>query len=599
MGAAGDGPASWFVFGNSSVYDAQRGFDSRFGMNYDQAFPTSGIAVIRFASIQFAGAPTLQLNGPINIALIGDSGISDTGGGYTMNLSPAGSFTLATKNGNLALNSGTFSATGSTFKFLQLYQRGGGGGVTFNGNVDLPSASFYIDSAGSISLGGGSNVTANRAEFSSAGTMSLNGTLTTNFLQLWSGTSIQIKNNVASPNTLFAFAPFLSSTTSLNVLGGRLEIGLGGINAAGYNLTGFNDILTGGNIFANNLGATNQISAGGTIFGGSGTFNISAFSIAAGSGINYSGTGTGVGATLTLQAASLLFDSTADGINRVNLDGGDASLLGLAGGNGGTLNIGTTAAPIAGDVTINKAISATTGANGLLILTGGGNGGTVNVTANGTVAVNSTIKVSESAGSAKSARGGKINLTSNKTSGSAINVRSSAQLLALLNSAASGPGGSIKLISAGGDIDMSGTARADRGTVEITNNGSNGVVNVNNATLHGDVVKVGALGNDGTLNVGSGSINADSTIKLYAGGSNGTVNFSDNVTLSGNSIKTIAANTVNIFNGKVVTVNGLGPANVFTNNPNYTGFGGNGSTTGTFAGLGATTQPLSAGPPGY
>ena len=172
-------------------------------------------------------------------------------------------------------------------------------------------------------------------------------------------------------------------------------------------------------------------------------------------------------------------------------------------------------------------------------------------------------------------------------------------MLALLSTAAPGPAGSIKLTSAGGDIDMSGTARADRGTVEITNTGNNGVVNVSNATLHGDAVKVGALGNNGTLNVGGGSISGDSTIKLYAGGSNGTVNFTDNVTLSGNSLKTIAANTVNIFNGKVVTVNGLSPANVFTNNPNYTGFGGNGSTTGTFGGLGATTQPLSAGPPGY
>ena len=53
-------------------------------------------------------------------------------------------------------------------------------------------------------------------------------------------------------------------------------------------------------------------------------------------------------------------------------------------------------------------------------------------------------------------------------------------------------------------------------------------------------------------------------------------------------MKTIAGDAVTIFNGKVVTVNGPAPANVFTNNPNYTGWGGNGSTTG----QGATTQPL-------
>jgi hypothetical protein len=63
-------------------------------------------------------------------------------------------------------------------------------------------------------------------------------------------------------------------------------------------------------------------------------------------------------------------------------------------------------------------------------------------------------------------------------------------------------------------------------------------------------------------------------------------------------VKTIAGDTVTIFNGKVVTVNGPTAANVFTNHPNYTGFGGNGSTTGTWAGQGATTQPLS-GAPGF
>jgi hypothetical protein len=63
-------------------------------------------------------------------------------------------------------------------------------------------------------------------------------------------------------------------------------------------------------------------------------------------------------------------------------------------------------------------------------------------------------------------------------------------------------------------------------------------------------------------------------------------------------VKTIAGDTVSIFNGKTVTVHGPAPANVYTNHPNYTGFGGNGSTTGTFAGQGAITQPLS-GKPGF
>ena len=142
---------------------------------------------------------------------------------------------------------------------------------------------------------------------------------------------------------------------------------------------------------------------------------------------------------------------------------------------------------------------------------------------------------------------------------------------------------------------MAGTATADHGLVDINNTGNGGKVTLTGATLHGDVVKVGALGANGTLVVDGANISADSAIKLYAGGSNGTVQFKDNVTLSGTSVKTIYGQTVTISNGKIVTVLGPGPANVFTNVPNYTGFGGNGSTSGTFAGQGATTQPLNAG----
>jgi len=71
-----------------------------------------------------------------------------------------------------------------------------------------------------------------------------------------------------------------------------------------------------------------------------------------------------------------------------------------------------------------------------------------------------------------------------------------------------------------------------------------------------------------------------------------------NVTLGGNSLKILAANSVTIFNNVVVTIGGKAPADVYTNHANYTGFGGNGTTTGTFAGAGANKpQPLSSAPP--
>ncbi len=593
-GAVADGPASWFAFGNSSAYDAQRGFDSRFGANYDQTLPRGGIAIIRCNSITFAGAPLLQLNGPtIHLALVGDLGINDTAV-FAMDLSSLGSFTLATNSGNLALSNAGFTATGTTFKFLQLYQRGTGG-VTLNGKINIPAASLYIDSAGNISLGGTSDITANRMEFNSTGTMNLNGALSANFLQLSSQSAINIKQGVASPNILYAFAPSFSTMTSLAVTGGRLQIGAGGIDAHGFDLTGFDNIITTGDLDANNISAINQLSVGGTFFAGNTAPTIiSAFGIEMTGGLSGVGAAGAPGSSVTLDAPSVIVGSGPGAINGINLDGGD-NLLG-AGGDGGTLNIGTTPGPIPYDVTINAPITATTGSN---LLGTGGNGGTVNVTSDGTVTVNSTIKVSDNTLLHSSRSGGNIAINSNKTAGTAINVSSSAQLLALLNAAAPGPGGSIKFTSAGGDVNINGaTMQADRGTVDVRNNGGSGIVNVSNATLNASTVKVGALGNNGTLNVGGGTISADTLIKLYAGGSNGSVNFTNNVTLSGNSVKIIAGDAVTIFNGRTVTVLGNTPASVFTNNPNYTGFGGNGSTTGTFAGQGAVTAPLS-GAPGF
>ena len=100
------------------------------------------------------------------------------------------------------------------------------------------------------------------------------------------------------------------------------------------------------------------------------------------------------------------------------------------------------------------------------------------------------------------------------------------------------------------------------------------------------------------LTVGNGILSADTTLQLYSPGSNGTVNFVSNITLGGAGTKTIAGNTVNIFNGVVVNIGGQNSANVFTNNPNYTGFGGNGSRKGTFGGAGANNpQPLNQAPP--
>ena len=81
--------------------------------------------------------------------------------------------------------------------------------------------------------------------------------------------------------------------------------------------------------------------------------------------------------------------------------------------------------------------------------------------------------------------------------------------------------------------------------------------------LHADVLKAGVFGANGILNIGGGMLSADTTLKLYAPGSNGQLNFMSNVTLGGNSAKILAANSVTIFNNIVVTIGGPNPAACF------------------------------------
>ncbi|MEY2551368.1 MAG: hypothetical protein QOG12_1512, partial [Verrucomicrobiota bacterium] len=151
-----------------------------------------------------------------------------------------------------------------------------------------------------------------------------------------------------------------------------------------------------------------------------------------------------------------------------------------------------------------------------------------------------------------------------------------------------------------------GTIRADGqgGSVDIRHTGAAGAISLSNAQVSADIVKIGALGNAGTLTIGGGRISAENTLKLYAPGPNGSITFIASVTLGGNSVtKILAANSITINNGVRVDITGPRPVQIFTNAPNYAGFGGNSTTTGTFTGMGAQDpQPLANapafGPPG-
>jgi hypothetical protein len=181
-----------------------------------------------------------------------------------------------------------------------------------------------------------------------------------------------------------------------------------------------------------------------------------------------------------------------------------------------------------------------------------------------------------------------------------ITISSSAQIQTLLDSM--GNSSEIIILATASDttIAVGGTIQADQGEVDIRQTGVAGITALNNATIHGDVVKISALGTNGTLNIGTGNVlGADTILKLYATGSNGTLNFLSNVTLS-SPTNILAANTINISQGVMVTINSAQQADVYTTNANYFNFGGTGTplNSGTFGGAGAKNPlPLANAPP--
>jgi len=309
--------------------------------------------------------------------------------------------------------------------------------------------------------------------------------------------------------------------------------------------------------------------------------------------------GSGGNVTLNITLDGLIIGSDGD-FASITANGGKFNPNGpFTRGNGGIINV-----TAAGPIEVDAPIEATTGSL-QSPFPPHGNGGTVNLTStNDSIAASSRIEVSSAdPASAKlrrrSFRGGNIALKSGKPGGVAINLANTSELLSLLDAAAPGPGGKVTILATGASsvANVNGKIEADRGTIDIRHSGDSGQIVLggpgegDRIDAHADIIKVAALGTNGVLTIGSGVLSADTTLKLYSPGSNGTVNFVVDVTLGGASTKIIAGNTVNIFNGVVVTVGGNHPASVFTNNANYSGFGGNASRTGTFGGAG-TNNPL-------
>ncbi|MDQ6908929.1 MAG: hypothetical protein M3176_19085, partial [Chloroflexota bacterium] len=494
-----------------------------------------------------------------------------TGSGSTINVSGPSGTTLT---GAITLSAGQGGIQAPNIQF-----RGPNTSLLADGDIQI----FDFDGGGLLS----GRIDAGGA-FTGAGDFFL--------LDLRAGTSITIGGSIIAGD--------IAAGTTINI-GGRLAA--------------FGTVTAGGDITADTVAVPTIVAPSGTLTAGAGgivpfvetpggaaiqhTFNV--FDIVSSNGIDFSGNqfagidGLSSGGLLTINADHLLFDFMG-GIGFVNFNGADGiNTPDGRGGDGGVFIANTS-----GDLVVNSTISASTGLNNGPAF--GGAGGAVLLHSSlGSVTIDAFIEVSSDNPSLQrqSARGGSLLITSGAASGSAISIGSTAQLLSLLDVGAPGPGGSIILQANGAastiDIDNGdGQIVASRGLVDIRQLGDFGAINLTNANIFADIVKIGALGANGTLMLGGGTISADTLLRLYAGASNGSITFTSNITLtSGTFSIVIASPVVTIMNGVVVTIGGQNPANVFTDLANYSGSGGNGLTTGMFAGAGANTLPFNQAPP--
>jgi hypothetical protein len=565
--------------------------------------------------------------------------------GLTLNIDPnltAGltneGIMAASKGGILLLNGnggGTFSNSGT------IKASGGGtlqfsGDVTSSGTVDVGADTLavtgsYTQSAGTFRLAGGSVTSTAPLDFQGG------------LVDAWGTINGAITNNAILQPALGGVG--LTMTGKLTLLtSSQLTFQLGGltqgseyghINVNGTVALGGQLVLTFVNGFqnsvSNNDGFTLLNSTSVALSGrftnvapgdrletsdGFGSFQVdydatrillSNFIPSGGAFLDFDGlnstTGAGgAGRSLSFSAPAINFGNGAGDYYGASFNGGNAAPgSAFLGGNGGSF----AATATSGDVVVSGDIEASSGANGKDII--GGKGGSVALTSNsGQVAINNRVQVSHNTAGRRTSSGGSITLKSGKASGVAINIANTGQLLSLLDAAAPGPGGKIVIqaVASTGNsqVNVSGKLQADRGAVDIRNSGSSGQVNLTNADIRADALKAAALGNNGVLQIGGGSLTADTTLQLYAPNGNGQVVFIGNVSLNGNSTKSIAGDSVTIHNGVVVTVNGP-KASVYVNSQNnvpkanYSGFGGNGNTSGTFGGSGANPpQPLGNAP---
>ena len=396
------------------------------------------------------------------------------------------------------------------------------------------------------------------------------------------------------------------------------DINTGSLSVSGFVETGSGDLNVSGSAFVSDYIASNTIRfgfSGGTLqadnsisasyirpmASSTGPYIIQSASISAaggmlGPGIDFT-SAPGVNApTLTLTSVKFFIDSDEGGINNISVRSGN-NPTGLA-GNGGTVILSATLTP---GFESSNSIDIAPGAN-IDVSPGSGNvasgeGGRIRLVANGDINMDGVLRVSRAEPTpspvTRSTKGGTIEIET--LNFGSINIGSTAQLESLLDAAAPvSQGGRIFVRAEQGQIVIaSSNVKAEKGTIEVRADsyagspGDPSVLIASTAQLRANIVKIGALGVDGVLNIQANAVlSGDQQVTLYGGsGAGGQILFSGSgaVTVS-SPLAIMRANAITVSNTTSVNVGtgGVGDVlRVYANTRNIGGAFGNMNLNGT------------------
>src|SRR5213080_40437 len=620
-GRSVDGPISAWAFGSTSAFDTASGFDDLIGDNSGAGF--------KFAALQLNGDPTIDTaNGEINLGLIAVNSITSGGPGGVLTFEGIRGLLLATQDGPITLGPGiSFSGLHD----LTIYARGSSSDLTLGSDISTTSKvslfaqrdmsltssittedlyafvgrNVSIDGqatihAPTITLFAGQNLnwngqTSDEMAFNSSGNVSIsaaqmlniandltiirrNGGITSGLnILLYAGTDLLVGGNLSIATDISN----LETGANIDVLANR-NLTVGGslaleTSTTAQSGTGANiDLRVGGTLTAGDLFLGVELAVQFPQQNGENVTLAVGRDLIAHNEANSGGIDLEIITPVrqTVNSGANLFLSVG---NNLTTDAGGDTRLFVNNNINEVVNGGNILAAIGGNLNTNNLTLELLNEGGEI-----GTGGIVSLVAAGDIHANSLLAQIDNRQGGVIGDGGVIGMD---VAGNA-NIANDATIAFYGSDGAA----AAAILINGGNYNVGGTF--------LTYMDGNGAITFNNASAHADILKAGVFGANGVLNIGGGMLSADTTLKLYAPGSNGHLNFLSNVTLSGNSTKILAANSITIFDNVVVTIGGKAPADVYTNNANYTGFGGNGSTTGTFAGSGANRpQPLSKAPP--